>query len=40
MVIRGFKLTGKQPATIDIPQRGHSTVARFHYDYIGMSELR
>jgi len=38
MVIWG--LTGKQPATIEIPQRVRSTVATFHYNYIGMSELR
>ena len=40
MVIRGIKLTGKQPAAIELPQRGHSTDTGLHYYYIGISELR
>jgi len=34
MVIRSFKLTGKQPATIEIPHWVHSTITRLLYHYI------
>jgi len=33
MVIRGIKLTGKQPATIEIPHWVHSLDTRLHYRY-------
>jgi len=39
MVIRGIKLTGKQPAAIKLPRRVHSTDIKLHYYYIGISKL-
>jgi len=35
-----MKLTGKQPAVIELSRRVHSTDTRLHYYYIGRSELR
>jgi len=31
MVIRGIKLTGKQPATTEVTRWDHSTDTRLHY---------
>jgi len=39
MVIRGIKLTGKQPAVIELTRRNHSTDARLHYHYIRTSDM-
>jgi len=39
MVIRGIKLTGKQPAAIVITRRDHTIDARLHHHYLGISEL-
>jgi len=39
MPIRGIKLTGKQPAALELPRRVHSTHTRLHYNYIGINEL-
>jgi len=33
--IRGIKLTGKQPAAIEIPHWVHSTTTRLHYYFVG-----
>jgi len=40
MVLRGNKLTGKQPAAIELTRRDHSIYTRLCHRYIGMSELR
>jgi len=39
MVIRGIKLTGKQPAAIELTRRDHSTDTRLNYHYTGLREL-
>ena len=40
VAIRCIKLTGKQPAAIELPHWVHSTPTRLHYHYIGIRELR
>jgi len=39
MATRRTKLTGKQPATLEITRRDHSTDI-LHYHHIGISEFR
>jgi len=40
MVIPGNKLTGMQPATIEITRRDQSTGTRLHDHYIGISHFQ
>jgi len=40
MVIRGIKLTGKQPAPTEFSRQVHSTATRLHCYYTRISELR
>ena len=40
MVIRGIKLTGKQPATIEIPHWVHSVITSLHHHYTGCPRSR
>jgi len=40
MVIRGIKLTPKQPAAIEPTRQDHSTDAMLQFHYIGISKLR